>query len=70
MMSKSAMERNRAPENVMAMLIMEPYLKHRMPEMNFPKTRTYPKKMNIRIILIMRVVYIAFKLLLRIHSCI
>lgn len=38
--SKSAMDKNRVPENVIAILIIDPYLKHFMPEINLPNTST------------------------------
>lgn len=52
MMSSKAIDRNNVPENVMAMLIIEPYLKHFIPDMNLPKIITSPKKMNISTIFI------------------
>jgi hypothetical protein len=39
-MSRRAIERKSVPENVMAMLMIAPYLKHFMPEMNFPNSIT------------------------------
>lgn len=61
MMSRRAIERKRAPEKVIAMLIMDPYLKHFMPEMNLPKSKTSPKKTNISTIFIISVASIVFK---------
>ena len=58
-MSNNAIERNSAPENVIAVLIIEPYLKHFMPDMNLPKSTTYPKKTNISTIFISKVTYIS-----------
>lgn len=49
------MDRKSAPENVIAVLIIEPYLKHFMPEMNLPKSTTSPKNTNISTIFISRV---------------
>lgn len=74
-MSSKAIERNRAPENVIAVLIIEPYLKHFIPEMNLPKRTTYPKKTNISTIFISKVTYIramfkCYYLLLIINSII
>jgi hypothetical protein len=40
MISRSAIERNRVPEKVIAMDIMDPSLKHFIPEMNLPKSMT------------------------------
>lgn len=51
-MSRSAIDKNSVPENVIAMLMTEPSLKHFMPEINLPNTRTSPKKMNINTIFI------------------
>jgi hypothetical protein len=50
--SKRAIDRNKVPENVMAILIIEPYLKHFIPEMNFPNSMTSLKKTSIRTIFI------------------
>lgn len=61
--SKSAIERNKVPENVIAMLMMEPYLKHFIPEINLPKSMTSLKKTNIRTIFIIVAASIYFKLL-------
>lgn len=52
-MSRRAIERNRVPENVIAVLIIEPYLKHFMPEMNLPKRTTSEKKIIINDTLMM-----------------
>jgi len=38
--SRRAIDRNRDPENVMAMLMIDPSLKHFMPEINLPKSMT------------------------------
>lgn len=53
MMSSRAMERNNEPENVIAILIIEPSLKHFIPEMNLPKSMTYEKNTSINTILMM-----------------
>lgn len=63
MISSSAIDRKSVPENVMAMLIIEPYLKHFMPEINLPKSITSLKKTNMRMIFIMVATFMIFKLL-------
>ena len=50
-MSSKAMDKNKDPENVMAMLMMEPYLKHFMPEMSLPNSMTSVKNRIMRMIL-------------------
>jgi hypothetical protein len=49
------MDKNNAPENVIAIFIIDPSLKHFIPEINLPKTITYAKKMTIRNIFIIKV---------------
>jgi hypothetical protein len=57
-MSSRAMDRKRVPENVMAMLITDPYLKHFIPDMNLPKSTTSVKNTNMRMILMTIVISI------------
>lgn len=52
MISKSAMDRKRVPEKVIAILIIDPYLKHFIPEINLPKSTTSVKNTNMSIIFI------------------
>lgn len=51
-MSSRAIDRNNEPENVIAILIIEPSLKHFIPEINLPKSMTSEKNTNIKTILI------------------
>jgi hypothetical protein len=53
--SSKAIDKNNAPEKVIAILIIDPYLKHCIPDINLPKSITYPKNTNIRIIFISKV---------------
>lgn len=64
MISKSAIDRKRVPEKVIAILIMDPYLKHLIPEINLPKRTTSLKNTNMSIIFIAVVTSISFKCLL------
>lgn len=67
MISSRAIDRNNAPEKVMAILMIDPSLKHFMPEINLPKTSTSAKKTNIKIIFMISVISIFFIIIMLIH---
>lgn len=59
------MDKNSVPENVMAMFIMLPYVKHFKLEMNLPNITTYEKNTNIKISLISITIYIFIEVIIK-----
>lgn len=56
--SSNAIDKNKDPEKVMAILIIDPYLKHFIPDINLPNTITSAKNTNIRTIFMSSVISI------------
>ncbi len=61
-MSNKAIDKNNVPENVIAMFIILPYVKHFKLEINLPNITTYEKNTNINISFINNTIYMTDRL--------